>query len=58
MYALQCAKALTSWIDSDQVPREYGGTSAYPLFQHPWEQEMAQHVHSVLKAANKQMMPI
>ena len=36
--------SLCQYIDEDQIPREYGGKSPYPLGQHPYEVGMADFV--------------
>lgn len=41
--------ALREYIDDDQIPREYGGSSPYPLGQHPFELEM----NKLVEEANK-----
>jgi hypothetical protein len=51
----QYSHALCEYIDVDQVPKEYGGTSAYPLFQHQWEHDMSDHVKAVLAKAGSKM---
>ncbi|KAG5190830.1 CRAL-TRIO domain-containing protein [Tribonema minus] len=53
--ASQYQNALREWVDSDELPREYGGTSPHPLFQHPWEQELVQHVRTTLSKANAEL---
>jgi hypothetical protein len=38
---------LREYIDEDQIPPEYGGTSPYPLGEHPYEVEMRNLVDRV-----------
>lgn len=40
----QCAKVLTKYIDPEQIPSEYGGTSPYRLGEHPYELSLRQLV--------------
>lgn len=52
-------KELTKIVPLDQIPAEYGGTSEYPMFQSPWEIEMAEHVKSKLgKPASPRNRPM
>ena len=39
--------ALKEFIDEDQIPPEYGGTSPYPLGEHPYEIELRQLAEEV-----------
>lgn len=42
--------ALREYIDEDQIPPEYGGTSSFSLGQHPYEVELRQLVDHVAQA--------
>jgi len=39
--------ALREFIDDDQIPQEYGGSSPYPLGEHPYEVQLRQLVEGV-----------
>jgi len=40
-------EGLLEYIDEDQIPKEYGGSSPYPLGQHPFELELQELVESI-----------
>ena len=47
-------EALREYIDEDQIPPEYGGTSPYPLGQHPFETELRELVAEAEKFAEEE----
>merc|ERR1719223_2371557 len=40
-------EGLLEYIDEDQIPKGYGGSSPYPLGQHPFELELRGLVESI-----------
>lgn len=40
-------QGLKEYIDEDQIPKEYGGSSPYPLGEHPYEIELQQLVDNI-----------
>jgi hypothetical protein len=47
------ANALREFIDDDQIPREYGGSSPYRLGEHPYELSLKALVEERLTAASE-----
>jgi CRAL/TRIO domain len=45
----QYATTLKGFIDEDQIPREYGGSSQYPLGEHPYEKMLNNLVDEAAK---------
>lgn len=51
-------ETLLEYIDEDQLPKEYGGTSPYPTEQHPYELEMRELVSKYEMAPDFESQPL
>jgi CRAL/TRIO domain len=49
---------LLEYIDEDQIPKEYGGTSPYPTEQHPYELELSELVMNYEMAPDFESQPL
>lgn len=51
-------ETLLQYVDEDQIPKEYGGTSPYPTEQHPYEVEMRELVTKYETAPSFESQPL
>ncbi len=51
-------ETLLEYIDVDQIPAEYGGTSPYPTEQHPYELELRELVMNYEMAPDFEFQPL
>jgi hypothetical protein len=51
-------ETLLQYIDEDQIPKEYGGTSPYPTEHHPYELEMRELVTKYEMAPSFESQPL